>query len=69
MRKLERDLISEFATITAEVLPRASAQNADQIEAILALPQEIRGYESVKLARVAEYQAKMAAAIGKLPAP
>jgi indolepyruvate ferredoxin oxidoreductase len=69
MRKLERELISQFAQITADVLPRTSTENADQIEAILALPQEIRGYESVKLDRVAEYRAKMTAAIGNVPTP
>ena len=69
MRKLERELISQFAKITAEVLPRTSTENADQIEAILALPQEIRGYESVKLDRVAEYRTKMTAAIANVPTP
>jgi indolepyruvate ferredoxin oxidoreductase len=69
MRKLERELIGEFAKIAADVLPRACAQNADQVAAILALPQEIRGYESVKLARVAQYRANVAAAVGSLPAP
>jgi indolepyruvate ferredoxin oxidoreductase len=39
------------------------------VSAILALPQEIRGYESVKLARVAQYRANVAAAVGSLPAP
>jgi indolepyruvate ferredoxin oxidoreductase len=69
MRKLERELISQFAKVTAEVLPRTSTENADQIEAILALPQEIRGYESVKLDRVAEYRTKMTAAIANVPTP
>jgi indolepyruvate ferredoxin oxidoreductase len=66
VRKVERGLIGEFASITADVLPRASAQNADLIAEILALPQDIRGYESVKLNRVAAYRARMAAAIGDL---
>ncbi|WP_280425911.1 indolepyruvate ferredoxin oxidoreductase family protein [Nocardia carnea] len=59
VRKVERALIEEFAQLTAEIVPLATPLTADRVEAILAMPQEIRGYEHIKLDNVAEYHRKV----------
>ncbi|KOS54493.1 indolepyruvate ferredoxin oxidoreductase family protein [Rhodococcus rhodochrous] len=69
VRKIERALIDEFAELTDELLSVVSPESADQVAAILAMPQEIRGYEHIKLDSIAEYHRKVNLARDLLLAP
>ncbi|MXP23859.1 indolepyruvate ferredoxin oxidoreductase family protein [Gordonia sp. HNM0687] len=62
VRKVERELISEFAALTAEVVSEVTQDTADHVNSILAMPQEIRGYEEIKMDSVAEFRRKVAEA-------
>jgi len=59
VRRLERALVDEFAELTARVVPTATQDNIERVEALLTLAQQIRGYESIKLDSVAEYRRKI----------
>ncbi len=69
VRKIERALIDEFAELTDELLSLVSPESADQVAAILVMPQEIRGYEHIKLDSIAEYHRKVNLAKDLLLAP
>ncbi|EME19032.1 indolepyruvate ferredoxin oxidoreductase family protein [Rhodococcus triatomae] len=68
VRKVERALINEFADLTAELVSLASQESAGQVETILAMAQEIRGYEFIKLDSVSEYHRKVDQARSLVPA-
>jgi indolepyruvate ferredoxin oxidoreductase len=68
VRRVERALVEEFRTTMRTALDRLTPATADAVEALAALPEEIRGYEDIKLARVAEYRQKSAAALDTLVA-
>ena len=55
MRRLERDLIDEFEDVL-EVLAGTTDQTIDDALAIAGLPDVVRGYEDLKLRRIAEYR-------------
>ena len=59
VRRLERTLVGEFAELTARFVPTATQENIERVEVLLALAQQIRGYESIKLDSVAEYRKKI----------
>ncbi|MGV9798098.1 indolepyruvate ferredoxin oxidoreductase family protein [Mycobacterium sp. NPDC003449] len=66
VRRVERTLIDDFAELTQRAVPRATPDNFLDIQELLALAQEVRGYESIKLAGVAEYRRKVSAAFDEL---
>ena len=61
MRRLERELVDEFGDVLT-VLAETDADTIDDAVAIAGLPDMVRGYEDLKLARVAEYRQKLALA-------
>jgi indolepyruvate ferredoxin oxidoreductase len=62
MRRLERDLIDEFEDVL-NVLAGADADTIDDAIAIAGLPDMVRGYEDLKLRRIAEYRRVLADAL------
>ncbi|WP_198950754.1 indolepyruvate ferredoxin oxidoreductase family protein [Kineosporia sp. A_224] len=68
VRRVERALVEEFRATMLQALGRLTPATAEAVEAIAALPEEIRGYEDIKLARVAEYRERTAAALDALAA-
>src|SRR5690606_16143694 len=68
VRRVERRLIPEYRDLMNDALSRLTPDNADAVAALAALPEDIRGYEDIKLARVADYRARAAAALADLSA-
>ncbi|MDG4857862.1 indolepyruvate ferredoxin oxidoreductase family protein, partial [Streptomyces sp. T-3] len=66
VRRTERALITEYQQLMSQALQHLTADNAGAVVEIAALPQSIRGYEHIKLARVEEYRAKALAALESL---
>ncbi len=62
-RRIERELVDEYPALIDRVLARLSADNADQARAILALADQIRGFDTVKLANVARYREEVRSAL------
>lgn len=63
VRRVERELIHEYRTLVREALSKGTA---DAVAEIAALPDMIRGYEDIKLARVAEFRERAAKALAEL---
>ena len=63
MRRAERALPEDFASTLTSLYPRLTADNLDQLVAIAALPDAIRGYEELKLRRITEYEQRLADAV------
>ena len=60
LRRTERELIDEYCTFLDEELAALDGSDLDDVADVLAWPMDIRGYEDLKLRRVAEYRAKVA---------
>ena len=60
IRRIERALPAQYREALATLLEHLKPDNLDEAAAIAALPCEIRGYETLKLARVAEYRQRLA---------
>ncbi|WP_300344621.1 indolepyruvate ferredoxin oxidoreductase family protein [Nesterenkonia sp.] len=56
VRRVERELITEYRDLIDHVLQRLSAANLDDAVALLSLPDMVRGYEEIKLANVQRYR-------------
>ena len=72
MRRLERQLPVEYAAAIAEVARRLTAGNLNEAVALAALPEMVRGFESLKARRAADYRARLTAGLavfGRSPAP
>ncbi|WP_157248978.1 indolepyruvate ferredoxin oxidoreductase family protein [Nonomuraea typhae] len=54
VRRVERELIHEYRTLVRQAL--AAGTSSEAVADIAALPDMIRGYEDIKLARVAEFR-------------
>jgi indolepyruvate ferredoxin oxidoreductase len=63
MRRTERALPDEFLRSLDVVHAHLSAANLDDAIRIAALPDSIRGYEDLKMRRIAEFRSAMAAAL------
>jgi indolepyruvate ferredoxin oxidoreductase len=67
LRKLERELPDEFVSALGRVLERLGPDaDASRIEAVVRLaklPNQIRGYEDLKLERIEQYRAALATAL------
>jgi indolepyruvate ferredoxin oxidoreductase len=66
MRRLERRLIGEHRELVRQALRRLTPETQDEIAALAALPDLIRGYEEIKLAGVGRYRAAAAEAMAAL---
>jgi indolepyruvate ferredoxin oxidoreductase len=60
VRRLERALVAEYERVVAELSATLADARLDEAATIAALPDLIRGYESVKLASVERYRTEMA---------
>lgn len=60
VRKLEAVLAGEYRSLIEGGLVRANAKNLTALCEIAALPDSIRGYEDLKVERIASYRAKLA---------
>jgi indolepyruvate ferredoxin oxidoreductase len=68
-RREERALIAWYERLIDEGLEHLNASNAPQIAALLRVPADVRGYESVKLVSVAEAKAKAERLLAELASP
>ncbi|TXK34349.1 indolepyruvate ferredoxin oxidoreductase family protein [Nonomuraea sp. C10] len=66
VRRVERGLVGEYRDLMNDALDRLTPSTADAVAELAALPEGIRGYEDIKLARVAEYRERAAAALAAL---
>jgi indolepyruvate ferredoxin oxidoreductase len=66
VRKLERELAGEYRAAIETALTRLDADNYAQVCRLAALPDSVRGYEEIKLRRVAAYRAELDAALAAL---
>jgi indolepyruvate ferredoxin oxidoreductase len=66
IRRLERALIDEHRALVRRALDRLTPETQDEIAALAALPERIRGYEEIKLAGVDAYRAAAAEAMAAL---
>jgi indolepyruvate ferredoxin oxidoreductase len=66
MRRLERRLIGEHRELTRQAVRWLSPETQDEVAAVAALPDLIRGYEEIKLAGVERYRAAAAEAMAAL---
>ena len=63
MRRTERELVTEFEDVIATVTRALSKQNLDAAIAIAELPDQVRGFEDLKLRRIGEYRQQLHSAI------
>ena len=66
VRRVERELVTEYQELVREALNRLTPETADAVVAIAELPDLVRGYEDIKLARVEEYRSRAQAALRSL---
>ncbi|MEU1725960.1 indolepyruvate ferredoxin oxidoreductase family protein [Nonomuraea sp. NPDC005692] len=66
LRRVERELITEYRDLMRAALARLTPGTIDAVAEIAGLPESIRGYEDIKLARVAEFRERAAAALARL---
>jgi len=59
VRRVERELISEYTATIDDLLRRLSAETYQRAVEIARLPDLVRGYENIKLANVALYRARV----------
>ena len=69
IRRLERDLIDEHGTLVRSALRWLTPATQDEVAALAALPDLIRGYEEIKLANVERYRAAAAESMAALAVP
>jgi indolepyruvate ferredoxin oxidoreductase len=62
-RRIERALVDEYPVLVDRVLSHLDAGNADEARGVLHLADQIRGFNSVKLANVASYRAQVTVAL------
>lgn len=69
VRRVERAIITEYRDLMRDALARLSPATADAVAAIAALPEAVRGYEDIKLARVADFRDRARTALAQLSEP
>jgi indolepyruvate ferredoxin oxidoreductase len=60
VRRVERAMIPEYVTAVRKLSKGLSADNLDDSIAIAELPDQVRGYEDLKLRRAAAYRRELA---------
>jgi indolepyruvate ferredoxin oxidoreductase len=68
VRRVERELIAWYKHLAQAAIDQVSPATLETVAAVLALPDEIRGYEEIKLAGVRQARAKAAELMDRLPA-
>jgi indolepyruvate ferredoxin oxidoreductase len=63
VRRLERALVPEYIDAVEQLAARLHSGNRDEATRIAALPDQVRGYEDLKLRRAAAYREELAAAL------
>ncbi|GAA0240121.1 indolepyruvate ferredoxin oxidoreductase family protein [Cryptosporangium japonicum] len=66
VRRVERELVGEYRSAVHEAVRHLDAGNADQVVGLADLADVVRGYEDIKLARVAEFRAELRTALAAL---
>jgi indolepyruvate ferredoxin oxidoreductase len=66
VRRVERAMIPEYEAAIAILCERLAAVGTDAASAIARLPDQVRGYESLKLRRAAAYRAELAVTLARL---
>ena len=59
VRQVERAMVTEFEHVLDTITSTLSATNLDEAVAIAALPDQVRGYEHIKLRRSATYRREL----------
>jgi len=60
VRRVERAMVPEYVASVRAMLPHIDATNLAQAVAIASLPDQVRGYENLKLERASTYRAELA---------
>jgi indolepyruvate ferredoxin oxidoreductase len=60
VRKVERAMIPEFEAAVDTLITHLTTDNLDEAAAIASLPDQVRGYEDIKLDRAAAYRSQLA---------
>jgi indolepyruvate ferredoxin oxidoreductase len=68
VRRVERTLIAEYATLIDSVLSRLSFESYDAAVELAATPEAIRGYEEIKLRSVEHYESEKRRLVGRFEA-
>jgi indolepyruvate ferredoxin oxidoreductase len=68
MRRLERELPGEYVRAIDRMLAVLSAENVDRAVTLAGLPDQVRGYEQLKLRRIGEYRSALTEALAGLGA-
>jgi indolepyruvate ferredoxin oxidoreductase len=66
VRRVERELIGEYRGLVESALARLTPETHDVAVALAALPDEVRGFEDVKLGNVARFRDRAAELISRL---
>ncbi|WP_051572115.1 indolepyruvate ferredoxin oxidoreductase family protein [Cryptosporangium arvum] len=66
VRRVERELVAEYRSAVHRAVRHLDAGNADQVVEVADLADVVRGYEDIKLARVAEFRDKLRTALAAL---
>ncbi|NBE99790.1 indolepyruvate ferredoxin oxidoreductase family protein [Nonomuraea sp. KC401] len=69
VRRVERELVTEYRDLVRAALTRLTPGTAAAVTEIAGLPDLIRGYEDIKLARVAEFRERARTALARLDEP
>ena len=67
VRRQERAMIPEYEKAVKRLAKRLDASNLEDAVAIASLPDQVRGYEHIKLRRAAAYRAELAARLKSFP--
>ncbi len=66
VRREERALIQEYPRLVRAALTRLTPDNATEVEELVRLVDGIRGYEDIKLARLADFRDQARSALDAL---
>ncbi|MGP3910113.1 indolepyruvate ferredoxin oxidoreductase family protein [Nonomuraea sp. 10N515B] len=69
VRRVERELVGEYRELVRAALARLTPATAGTVTEIAGLPELIRGYEDIKLARVAEFRERAKTVLARLEEP
>ena len=59
VRRLERDMIGEYTAAVSTLVAHLRPDNLDEAVAIASLPDQVRGYEHLKLERAGAYRSEL----------
>ncbi len=63
VRRLERELVTEYRDVVDQLVAGLTAENLPVAIEIASLPDQVRGYEDLKVRRAGEYRAELARAL------